>query len=214
MLFNDEGKKALNLLQARAACKLAEVRRLLAPDLEAPYTPEQLLEVAEARLATLPPLQQEKIRMKAVVAYAELEQLMAEMSRHVVEVGNELHAVRARARRRTPIGALRVRPSTSTPRSRRKPMAYANDILDHPAAAKARASKGPRVDAFVGVMGKLKAVIEAENQLLHDGIPASVLETTEAKGVLTQEYAQLGIALTDNAHSAATSSGIPPCTTC
>ena len=96
MLFNDEGKKALQLLQARAACKLAEVRRLLAPDLEAPCTPEKLLEVAEERLATLPPLQQEKIRLKAVVAYAELEQLMAEMSRYVVEVGNELHAVRAR----------------------------------------------------------------------------------------------------------------------
>ena len=98
MRFDDEGKEELKLLQARAACKLAEVRRLLAPDMEAPYTAARLREAAEARLATLPPSQQERLRVRAVVAYAELEDLVAEMARRVSEVGTELNAARARTR--------------------------------------------------------------------------------------------------------------------
>jgi hypothetical protein len=95
---NEDGKKALNLLTARVSCKLAEVHRLLAPHLEAPYTPAQLLDAAEQHLASLPPVQQEKVRMKAVVAYAELEQLIAEMTHCVAGLGDELQAVRVRTR--------------------------------------------------------------------------------------------------------------------
>jgi hypothetical protein len=58
------------------------------------------------------------------------------------------------------------------------------------------------VNDLVGVMSKLKAVIEAENALLHRGMPASVLETMAAKGALTREYAQLGVAITSDAGSA------------
>ena len=61
---------------------------------------------------------------------------------------------------------------------------------------------GTVVDAFVGVMGKLKAVIEAENRLLHEGMPASVLETAAEKGALTREYSALGIAVTGDQKSA------------
>jgi hypothetical protein len=45
---------------------------------------------------------------------------------------------------------------------------------------------------FVGVMAKLKAVIEAENDFLSRGLPASLLDTTEAKSTLSDEYVQLG----------------------
>ena len=48
------------------------------------------------------------------------------------------------------------------------------------------------VSEFVGVMGKLRAVIEEENAILNSGLPATLLLTTERKGVLSQEYDVLG----------------------
>ncbi len=45
------------------------------------------------------------------------------------------------------------------------------------------------LNEFVGVMGKLRAVIEAENDFLSRGMPATLLDTTTLKGQLSQEYA-------------------------
>jgi hypothetical protein len=52
---------------------------------------------------------------------------------------------------------------------------------------------------FVGVMGKLKAIIETENDFLNRGLPATLLATTVRKGALSREYAQLGTELVDEA---------------
>jgi hypothetical protein len=57
------------------------------------------------------------------------------------------------------------------------------------------------VNDFVGVMGKLKAIIEEENDFLSRGLPATLLDTTERKGALSDEYASLGNELVDGAGS-------------
>ena len=55
------------------------------------------------------------------------------------------------------------------------------------------------ITEFVGVMGKLRAVIEAENAFLSDGLPATLLDTTTLKGALSNEYAQRSNDLVDAA---------------
>lgn len=93
MKFDDEGRKALDLVQARAACKLAEIHRLLAPGLVAPFSYDELQRMAEGRMAEMSPAEREKLRGKAIVAYAELRQLMDEMSRYLADIGEELNKV-------------------------------------------------------------------------------------------------------------------------
>jgi hypothetical protein len=56
-----------------------------------------------------------------------------------------------------------------------------------------------KVSDFVGVLGELQAIIEEENDFLSRGLPATLLDTTELKGRLSQEYAQLGNELVDGA---------------
>jgi hypothetical protein len=68
----------------------------LAPDLDPPYTSARLLAVAEQRFAAMPPAQAQKLRLKAVVAYAELERLIDELSRSIAQISDELRAVRTR----------------------------------------------------------------------------------------------------------------------
>lgn len=93
MKYDDEGRKALDLVQARAACKLAEIHRLLAPGLEAPFSYEELQRLAEGRMAEMSPVERETLRRRAIVAYAELQQLMDEMSRYLADIGEELRKV-------------------------------------------------------------------------------------------------------------------------
>jgi hypothetical protein len=52
---------------------------------------------------------------------------------------------------------------------------------------------------FVGVMDKLKAIIETENEFLERGLPATLLATTKRKGVLSREYGALSAELIDQA---------------
>ena len=47
------------------------------------------------------------------------------------------------------------------------------------------------LENFVGVMGKLKAIIENENDFLERGLPATLLATTKRKSVLSREYGML-----------------------
>ncbi len=58
-------------------------------------------------------------------------------------------------------------------------------------------TKEVAVSEFVGVMGKLKAIIEEENDHLSRGLPATLLETTQAKVELSNEYGALGSELAD-----------------
>jgi flagellar biosynthesis/type III secretory pathway chaperone len=44
---------------------------------------------------------------------------------------------------------------------------------------------------FVGVMDKLKAIIETENEFLERGLPATLLATTKRKGQLSRQYGAL-----------------------
>jgi len=48
------------------------------------------------------------------------------------------------------------------------------------------------VSDFVGVMGRLQAVIAQENDLLNRGLPASVIETIELKAALSKEFGAKG----------------------
>jgi hypothetical protein len=58
--------------------------------------------------------------------------------------------------------------------------------------------RNPALDNFVGVMGKLKAIIENENEFLERGLPATLLATTKRKSVLSREYGALSNELLDS----------------
>ena len=51
---------------------------------------------------------------------------------------------------------------------------------------------------FVGVMDKLKAIIETENEFLERGLPATLLATTKRKSLLSREYGTLSAELLDH----------------
>lgn len=55
------------------------------------------------------------------------------------------------------------------------------------------------VNEFEGVMGRLKAVIAEENELLNRGLPATLLDTTERKRQLSNEYGARGDELVEGA---------------
>jgi hypothetical protein len=57
--------------------------------------------------------------------------------------------------------------------------------------------RNPALENFVGVMGKLKAIIENENEFLERGLPATLLATTKRKSVLSREYGALSNELLD-----------------
>jgi hypothetical protein len=59
--------------------------------------------------------------------------------------------------------------------------------------------RNPALENFVGVMGKLKAIIENENEFLERGLPATLLATTKRKSVLSREYGALSNELLDGA---------------
>ena len=73
-------KNLLSLLKGRVACKMAEIHQMMAPGVIEPVAAEDLQARADRHMASLPPAEQEKLRMKALVAYAELERLSAEMA--------------------------------------------------------------------------------------------------------------------------------------
>lgn len=52
--------------------------------------------------------------------------------------------------------------------------------------------KDPAVNEFVGILGELKSLIAEENDLLTQGLPASMLETRGEKEQLSQRYGALG----------------------
>jgi hypothetical protein len=90
-------KTLLSLLQGRVACKMAEIHQMLAPGVVEPVAAEELQQRATRHMASLPPAEQEKLRMKAVVAYAELERLSAEMAIQLDALTEEMNrAVRNR----------------------------------------------------------------------------------------------------------------------
>jgi hypothetical protein len=90
-------KNLLSLLQGRVACKMAEIHQMLAPGVVEPVSAEELQERADRHMASLPPADQEKLRLKALVAYAELERLSAEMAIQLDALTDELNkAVRNR----------------------------------------------------------------------------------------------------------------------
>lgn len=86
-------KNSLILLKGRVTCKLAEIHQMLAPGIVEPASAEALQEAAERHMASLPPARQEKLRLKAMVAYAELQRLSDEMARHVESLTLEINKV-------------------------------------------------------------------------------------------------------------------------
>ena len=84
-------------LQGRVSCKLAEIHQMLAPGCCAPIAPEMLQDLADRHMRSLDPAAQEKLRLKAIVAYAELERLTAEMAIQLDALTDEMNkAVRNR----------------------------------------------------------------------------------------------------------------------
>jgi flagellar biosynthesis/type III secretory pathway chaperone len=57
----------------------------------------------------------------------------------------------------------------------------------------------PVLKEFVGVMDKLKAIIETENEFLERGLPPALLATTKRKSILSREYSALSNELLDAA---------------
>jgi flagellar biosynthesis/type III secretory pathway chaperone len=55
----------------------------------------------------------------------------------------------------------------------------------------------PVLKEFVGVMDKLKAIIETENEFLERGLPPALLATTKRKSILSREYSALSNELLD-----------------
>jgi hypothetical protein len=86
-------RQALTLLQGRVACKLAEINQMLAPGVSPQISPQELQRAADRHMATLPPPAQEKLRMRALVAYAELERLSADMVRQLDILSEEISKV-------------------------------------------------------------------------------------------------------------------------
>jgi len=80
MMSKSFDKQRLTLLQGRVACKMAEIHQMMAPGVIEPVSAEELQARADRHMASLPPAEQEKLRMRALVAYAELEHLSAEMA--------------------------------------------------------------------------------------------------------------------------------------
>jgi hypothetical protein len=90
-------KNLLSLLQGRVTCKMAEIHQMLAPGVVEPVSAEELQERADRHMASLLPADQEKLRLKALVAYAELERLSAEMAIQLDALTDEMNkAVRNR----------------------------------------------------------------------------------------------------------------------
>jgi hypothetical protein len=98
MRYDGDNQKSLNLLQTQAARKLAEIHRMLAPGVAVPVAPADLQRISERRMATLPAGEREKLKNKAIVAYSQLERLMAEMSQHLTDIGEELRKVNHQSR--------------------------------------------------------------------------------------------------------------------
>jgi hypothetical protein len=98
MRFDGEGRCELDLLRSRASRKLAEIHKMLAPDLREPFTAAELLETAESRFAQLAAPEKDKLRMRVIVAYAELEQLTARMAKCLNEIQDELHKIQLLSR--------------------------------------------------------------------------------------------------------------------
>jgi hypothetical protein len=85
-------RKAVTALRERAAQKLAEIHQMVAPGTTA-SSPEVLRQDALSHMASLPPVEQEKLRRKAIAAYAELDRLNTEMKRHLDVVSSEIDKV-------------------------------------------------------------------------------------------------------------------------
>jgi hypothetical protein len=98
MRYDEDGQTSLNLLQAQAARKLAEIHRMLAPGVPAPVDPQDLRRISQARLAEMSPAERERMKGKAIVAISHLERLMAEMSQHLSDIGEELRKVNRQSR--------------------------------------------------------------------------------------------------------------------
>jgi hypothetical protein len=98
MLYDGDGQKSLTLLQTQAARKLAEIHQMLAPGSTAPVGPEDLQKISERRIADMSPGERERMKSKAIVAFSQLERLMAEMSQHLTDIGDELRKVNRQSR--------------------------------------------------------------------------------------------------------------------
>jgi hypothetical protein len=97
MATDSYDKDLLSRLKGRVACKMAEIHQMLAPGIVEPVRAEELQDRAERHMASLPPADQERLRMKALVAYAELERLSAEMAVQLDALTDEMNrAVRNR----------------------------------------------------------------------------------------------------------------------
>ncbi|MDR3438538.1 hypothetical protein [Telmatospirillum sp.] len=93
MRYDADHRQALDLMQMRAARKLAEIHQILVPGVTGLVDEADLRRKADEYASSLSPNEREKLRLKAIVAYSQLEQLMAEMSRLLADIGGELKKV-------------------------------------------------------------------------------------------------------------------------
>jgi len=98
MKYDEDGKAALRLVEMRAERKMAEIRQMLLPGIVPPLTPDELRTRLFDRMAQLSPAEQDEMKFKAALAMSELERMVAELSQHMNDIGDELKAVNRHSR--------------------------------------------------------------------------------------------------------------------
>lgn len=94
MAYSDAKKEKIKQLQKKADDKLLEIKKMLSPEQNA----SELLnyDAAWDYYANSPPLQQRVLRLKTIVAYAELQKIISEMQEYINEIGGELNKTQQR----------------------------------------------------------------------------------------------------------------------
>ena len=108
MKYDDEHVEDLHRLQARVDAKLEQVRDMVGSDL-ADAAPENLQRLVQARLGQLGPVERTAMQIKAAVAHAQLNTLLAEMNRHLDVIASEMRQTTQFSRAAAAYGQTRTR---------------------------------------------------------------------------------------------------------
>ncbi|MDY0240605.1 MAG: hypothetical protein VB101_12940 [Rhodospirillaceae bacterium] len=107
MKYDETLKQELHRLQNRVDAKMDTVREMVGPAL-ASASPDDLPQLTLACLDQLPPSERKDMQICAAIAHAELQTLLAQMTRHLDQIADEMretsqyrHAVSAYEQSRT-----------------------------------------------------------------------------------------------------------------
>ena len=93
-----EGGKLLTDARLLMERKMAEIHRLILPDLTGPLTPDQLKRITIERMNAMEPSQQVQMKIKLGLAIAELDKVMDHMSGILSGIGAEMQKLSQHSR--------------------------------------------------------------------------------------------------------------------